>query len=47
MIDIGEAALTDELRTQLAAFNVGRRKYRIANLWIMANGHIHAIELHK
>lgn len=36
LIDLGTAPLTDELRTQLAGYNVGRRRYRISRLWVLS-----------
>ena len=45
MIDIGDETLTAELREKLAAFNVDRRKYRVAGIWVMAQGQLHRIEL--
>lgn len=47
MIDIGDEPLTDELREKLAAYNVGRRKYRAAGIWVMAQGQLHEIDLRK
>lgn len=45
MVDIGDQPLTDELREQLAGFNVGRRKYRLTGLWVMSEGRITRIGL--
>lgn len=47
MIDIGDEPLADELRERLAGFNVGRRKYRAAGIWVMSLGELHQIELEK
>lgn len=45
VIDIQDAELNDELRGQLARFNEGRRKYRLRELWVMARGQLHRINL--
>ena len=45
VIDIGDVVLTDALIRELADFNVGRRKYRIRELWVMARGRLVQIPL--
>lgn len=45
IIDIGDAALTEQLREDLAGHNVGRRNYRITQLWVMSQGRIEEIAL--
>jgi hypothetical protein len=47
LIDLGEEPLTLELARRLAGFNVGRRKYRLARLWVIAEGVIHEVNLRK
>ena len=38
---------TDELAAEFAQFNVGRRKYRLKGLWVMARGRLVEIDLEK
>jgi hypothetical protein len=45
MIDLGDVELTDDLREALAEFNVGRRRYRLASLWVMSRGRLEEIAL--
>ncbi|WP_301119789.1 hypothetical protein [Mycolicibacterium fortuitum] len=47
IVDIEDVELTDELRAELANYNVGREKYRISKLWVMARGQLHSIDLRK
>lgn len=47
VIDIGDEPMTDDLRAKLSEFNVGRRKYRLRDLWVMAQGQLHRIELRE
>lgn len=47
VIDLGNEPLTDELRAELATYNVDRRKYRLAALWVMSQGKLHQIDLDK
>lgn len=46
LLDFGGEALTDEVRTAMGRYNVGRRKYRITDLWAMhSDGLIERIDL--
>jgi hypothetical protein len=45
VIDIGDETLTDQLRDELAGFNRDRRKYRLADLWVMYRGRLERISL--
>ncbi|WP_166905926.1 hypothetical protein [Mycobacterium sp. DL440] len=47
VIDIEDSPLTDEIRVALEQFNVGREKYRLQGLWVMAQGQLNAIDLQK
>lgn len=47
IIDLADQALTSELRTEIASYNVGREKYRIERLWVMSRGQIEEIRLAK
>jgi len=44
MIDIGDNDLGD-LVESLSEFNVGRRKYRLSELWVMSRGRVYQIPL--
>lgn len=45
IIDLSDQELTDALRDELAGFNIGRRKYRLASLWVMTRGQLVEIAL--
>lgn len=45
VIDLGDQPITDALLEDLAAYNVGRRKYQIKRLWLMSGGRLQEIEL--
>ncbi|GAA4756129.1 hypothetical protein [Gordonia alkaliphila] len=45
IIDLVDQPLTDDLRSQLEGFNVGRKKYRLRGLWVMTQGQLHEINL--
>lgn len=45
VIDLGDAVLSDAAKQELAGYNVGRQKYRIAELWVMSGGVLEQIPL--
>ncbi len=45
VIDLGGESLSTELRSELADYNIGRRAYRLHELWVMANGRLIQIDL--
>ncbi|UUW88459.1 phage minor head protein [Pimelobacter simplex] len=45
IVDLGDQALPDGLIDELVDFNVDRRKYLVAGLWIFAGGRVHAVPL--
>lgn len=47
VIDIEDSPLTDEIREALEQFNVGREKYRLQGLWVMAQGRLNVIDLQE
>jgi hypothetical protein len=45
MIDLRDELLTEDLAHSLEGFNVGRRKYRLTELWVMSAGRLYEINL--